>query len=88
MVVGLLFLGLWELPALYYTIVHIIVSLCAFFFAILLHEKYGQPTPWMLTFLLIVLVYNPVLPLMLVHPVWMVVYGATAVLFISSPRLM
>ncbi len=77
---GLLILGVFQLPIGYYTFLRIIVSIGAV--TILVNEFKGELEPWIITFGIIAILFNPILPIYLHDKtMWVLIDLVAGVLF-------
>lgn len=81
--VAMLLLGCIELPTLYYTFLRIIVSLGAL--GILAREVQKDVNLFGITFIIILILFNPIVPIYLYKKsIWIPIDLSTALLFLAS----
>ena len=83
---GLLVLGVMPLPYGYYTLLRIIATGAFVWAAIAAHQKGERTLPWV--FALAAVLYNPVIPVFLAKPVWMVLnLVIAALLYLNRDKI-
>lgn len=79
---AILIIGVFNLPIGYYTLLRIIVTICAL---IIVYDEFqmNEFSLWMISFALIAIVFNPIFPIYLHQKsIWMPIDLITAILFI------
>tara|TARA_Y100000768_G_C23790578_1_gene592383 strand:+ start:154 stop:756 length:603 start_codon:yes stop_codon:yes gene_type:complete len=79
----LLIIALFPLPIGYYTLLRLVVSACALYFAIQFHKRNNTTYTWIYGF--IVVLYNPILPIYLYEKfIWVAVNLVTIYIFYKN----
>jgi hypothetical protein len=83
---GLLALGVLPLPYGYYTLLRIVATGAFVWAAFAAHQKGERTLPWI--FVLAAVLYNPVVPVFLAKPVWMIInLGSAALLYFNREKI-
>lgn len=83
---GLLVLGVMPLPYGYYTLLRIVATGAFVWAAIAAHQKGERSLPWV--FAVAAVLYNPVVPIFLAKPVWMILnLCSAALLYLNREKI-
>lgn len=76
----LCFISIFELPYGYYTFLRILVSFMAL---VIIVNKFRSRSFWLMTFLLILIIFNPIIPIYLyLRPFWILIDIVVGLLFL------
>lgn len=74
------FIGIFELPYTYHTVLRVFVSFMAF---VIIVNELRSRSFWLITFLLILILFNPIFPIYLyLRPFWVIIDVAAGLLFL------